>query len=442
MTLKELRKSKGLSQNEASFLLSIPLRTYKRLENDSSYVNTYKYKNVYTQISSFVASKKSRKIYNFVIVGAGYVGFSLAVLLAEKHHVTVVDTNEKKVSKINTRKPLFYDKEISYYLQNKTLYLKATTVNLDVYKNCDYVIISTPTNYDEESKNYDMSSVLSTIRDVRKANSKCTIVIKSTCYIGFTSSLKDNNIVFSPEFLREGKALYDNLHPSRIIIGGDQNKKEVKEFANILESFAVSPTKVLFMSSSEAEAVKLFSNSYLAMRVAYFNEMDSLLNSYGLNSYKVVNGVSLDPRIGDYYNNPSFGYGGYCLPKDTKALISQMSVISNNELLSSISKSNDSRKQFIINDIVSKLEPDPQNKVVGVFSLLSKTGTDNTRYSSVIDIVGGLEKIGTQVIIFDNEKMTLEDFKNKSDLIITNRYDSSLDDVAYKVYTRDLFKRD
>ena len=442
MTLKELRLSKRISQSDASLILGIPLRTYKRIENDPSYICTHKYNFAYEKLSNTAENKKSTKKYNFAVVGAGYVGFSLAVLLSTRHHVTVVDINLDKIAKINERNPLFYDQDIEYYLKNKSLNLSASLINLEIYKHCDYVIVATPTDYDESLKKYDMTSVLNTIKDVRSINKKCTIIIKSTCHIGFTSSLNDSNIIFSPEFLREGRALYDNLYPSRIIIGGDQNKKEVREFASILKDLAISPTNVLFMSSSEAEAVKLFSNSYLAMRVAYFNEMDSLLNAYGLDSNKVVNGVSLDPRIGDYYNNPSFGYGGYCLPKDTKALISQMSDISNNELLTSIDKSNGSRKKYIVQDVLNKLGKDYKNKTVGVFSLISKTGTDNTRYSSIIDVIEGLKKHDIKIFIFNQQIMSLEEFKNKSDLIITNRYSSSLDDVSYKVYTRDLFKRD
>ncbi len=442
MTLKELRLSKRISQSDASLILGIPLRTYKRIENDPSYIGTHKYNFAYEKLSNTVENKKSTKKYNFAVVGAGYVGFSLAVLLSTRHHVTVVDINPDKIAKINERNPLFYDQDIEYYLKNKSLNLSASLINLEVYKHCDYVIVATPTDYDESLKKYDMTSVLNTIKDVRSVNKKCTIIIKSTCHIGFTSSLNDSNVIFSPEFLREGKALFDNLYPSRIIIGGDQNKKEVREFASILKDLAISPTNVLFMSSSEAEAVKLFSNSYLAMRVAYFNEMDSLLNAYGLDSNKVVNGVSLDPRIGDYYNNPSFGYGGYCLPKDTKALISQMEDVSNNELLTSIDKSNGSRKEYIVQDILYKLGKDYKNKTVGVFSLISKTGTDNTRYSSIKDVIEGLKKHNVKIIIFNQQIMSLEEFKNKSDLIITNRYSSSLDDVSYKVYTRDLFKRD
>ena len=442
MTLKELRLSKRISQSDASLILGIPLRTYKRIENDPSYIGTHKYNFAYEKLSNTVENKKSTKKYNFAVVGAGYVGFSLAVLLSTRHHVTVVDINPDKIAKINERNPLFYDQDIDYYLKNKNLNLSASLINLEIYKHCDYVIVATPTDYVESLKKYDMTSVLNTIKDVRSVNKRCTIIIKSTCHIGFTSSLNDSNIIFSPEFLREGRALYDNLYPSRIIIGGDQNKKEVREFASILKDLAISPTNVLFMSSSEAEAVKLFSNSYLAMRVAYFNEMDSLLNAYGLDSNKVVNGVSLDPRIGDYYNNPSFGYGGYCLPKDTKALISQMSDISNNELLTSIDKSNGSRKKYIVQDILNKLGKDYKNKTVGVFSLISKTGTDNTRYSSIIDVIEGLKKHDIKIIILNQQIMSLEEFKNKSDLIITNRYSSSLDDVSYKVYTRDLFKRD
>ena len=250
--------------------------------------------------------------------------------------------------------------------------------------------------------------------------------------------MKDPNIIFSPEFLREGKALLDNIYPSRIVIGSDNNKI-AKQFASIMENEALNSPETIFMSPSEAEATKLFSNAYLALRVAYFNEMDSLLSKFSLRSELVTSGVSLDPRIGNFYNNPSFGYGGYCLPKDTEALITQMKDVSNNELISSISKSNRSRKEYIAKDIEKLIKPED---TVGVYSLQAKSSSDNTRFAAIKDVIKELEKRNVHILIYDSNKMTLDEFKNKSDIIITNRYDSLLDDVKNKVYTRDLFKRD
>ena len=439
MNLKELRVSKGLSQKDASFFLSIPLRTYKRLENEPNYSKNSKYSYALNKLKDYKKEVANNKSYKITVVGAGYVGLSLAVLFSTTNRVNIVDINEDKINKINNREPIFVDKDIEYYLKNKKLDLEAHNIDLDIYKNSDYVIISTPTDYKEETKSYDMSNVINTIRDVRSVNKDCLIIIKSTCYIGFTKSLNDPNIIFSPEFLREGNALKDNLYPTRIIIGGDKNNKKIKEFANLLTRNALNSPLTLYMSSSEAEAVKLFSNAYLALRVSYFNEMDSLAASYDLDSKLITQGVSLDPRIGDYYNNPSFGYGGYCLPKDTNALISQMKDVSNNDLITAISNSNRSRKEFIVKDILKLIKP---NSTVGVFSLLSKSSGDNTRYSAIKDVIKGLENKGIKILIYDKNKMSLEDFKKKSDLIITNRYDSSLDDVKEKVYTRDLFKRD
>ena len=440
MNLKELRIKKGLSQSKVSLLTSIPLRTYKRIENNSSYNGSHKYLFAYKRISEYNPKiHKPVPQQRITIVGAGYVGFSIAVLLSTHHQVTVVDIDQTKVDKINRREPLFVDKEIEHYLKTKKLNLRATPIDLSSYKDSDYIIVSTPTDYDEEKKTFDMRSVLNTIVDVRKVNKDALIVIKSTCYIGFTESLNDKNIIFCPEFLREGKALLDNLYPSRIIIGGEKENKAVRQFAELMEAETLNNPNVLFMSRSEAEATKLFSNAYLALRVAYFNEMDSLLNKYSLRSDLVTAGVSLDPRIGDYYNNPSFGYGGYCLPKDTEALISQMGEVSNNELISSISKSNKSRKSYIAKDIMNRIKP---NDVVGVYSLQAKASSDNTRFAAIKDVINELTKYNVHILIYESDKMTLEEFKNKSDLIITNRYDSSLDDVIDKVYTRDVYKRD
>ena len=440
MDLKELRIKKGLSQSKASLLTDIPLRTYKRVENDPSYHGTHKYSYAYKKINDYVPkTHKSVPQYRITVVGAGYVGFSIAVLLSTHHQVTVVDINEDRVNKINRREPLFIDKDIEHYLKTKKLNLRATPIDLSVYKDSDFVIISVPTDYDNEKKTYDMSNVINTVNDIRKVNKDVLIVIKSTCYIGFTESLNDENIIFSPEFLREGKALSDNIYPSRIIIGGEKSNKMVRQFASIMEVETLNYPETIYMSRSEAEATKLFSNAYLSLIVAYFNEMDSLLNQYSLRSDLVTSGVSLDPRIGNYYNNPSFGYGGYCLPKDTEALISQMGDVSNNELISSISKSNQSRKEYIAKDIMKKIK---LGDTVGVYSLQAKSSSDNTRFAAIKDVIKELEKQNIHILIYEESNISLIEFKSKSDLIITNRYDPLLDDVAYKVYTRDIFKRD
>ena len=436
MNLKELRISKGLTQKEASFITSIPLRTYKRVELDEGH---YKYKEAVKLISSYSNETKiNLEPKKIMVIGAGYVGFSLSVLLSEKNEVTVIDINEEKIKQINARKPIFRDEEVAYFLKNKELNLRGDTLKKENIAGQDYVIIALPTNYIEEKQSYDMSVITDTFHEIRKYNKTALIVIKSTSYIGYTESLNDKDIIFCPEFLREGQALKDNLYPSRIIIGGDKSNKKVKEFVSILLNASLNHPQVLYMSSREAEAVKLFSNTYLAMRVAYFNELDSLAASMNMDSKNIVQGVSLDPRIGDYYNNPSFGYGGYCLPKDTQELISQMQNINNNDLLSSITKSNQSRKEYIINDIYSKLK----GNVVGVFSLVAKSKSDNTRFSAIFDVIKGLESKGVEVIIYDSNKMSLQEFKNKCDLIIVNRYSKELDDVKSKVYSRDLFMRD
>ena len=439
MELKKLRVSKGLTQEQVSFISGVPLRTYKRIENDSKYQNSSKYKDVFSSLELYQKKQNSGlPTCNIVVVGAGYVGFSLAVLLSNHHHVTVVDIKEEKVNKINNRIPVFKDKLIEQFLKTRKLDLHASLPNREIYENADYVILALPTDYDEQTKKYNASSLVNTIREIREVNKDVLIIIKSTCNIGFTESLNDKKVVFSPEFLREGNSLYDNLYPSRIIIGGSKTK-EVVNFVNLLKEETINNPSVLYMSSKEAEATKLFSNAYLAMRVAFFNELDSVSLSYNLSTSNVIEGVSLDPRIGDYYNNPSFGYGGYCLPKDTSALISQSENVSNNDLLSSIDRSNKSRKQLIVDDIVSRLKPD---SVIGVYSLESKKDSDNTRHAAIIDVINGLNKLGFTVIYNNPNDQSFEEFKKKSDLIITNRYDSSLDDVKHKVYTRDIFIRD
>ena len=340
MTLKELRKYKKITQEEASNICHIPLRSYKRLESDESYKNSLKYANAYNSLELYdKRNSRDYEPYNIAVVGAGYVGFSTAVLLSLNNHVSVVDINKDKVDLINKRKPIFKDFEIEKYLKEKKLLLEAFLPSPDLYKNQDYVILALPTDFDEKTKLLNTENIVKVVDEIRSVNKKCLIIIKSTCYVGFTESLNDTGVIFCPEFLREGHALSDNLNPSRIIIGTKVRNKKVNDFAALLRRSTNSRPKVLFMSPSEAEATKLFSNAYLAMRVAYFNELDSFAIKHGIDSKNIIEGVSLDSRIGDYYNNPSFGYGGYCLPKDTLSLINQMNDV-DSELITSIDKSN------------------------------------------------------------------------------------------------------
>lgn len=440
MNLKQLRKYKGLTQEVASEICDIPLRTYKRLENDESYISTLKYKEAYNHLDKYESSGVIDQNYNILVIGAGYVGLSIATLLSLNNHISIVDINKDKVDNINNRVPLFKDELIEQWFKTKKLDLKTYLPGPNLYKDKDYIIVAIPTDYDEATKLLDTSGVLKLVKEIRNINKSVTIVIKSTCYIGFTDTLNDKNIIYCPEFLREGRALLDNLYPSRIVIGGDKTNKKVKEFAKLLQGSTLNTAKVLYMSSKEAEAVKLFSNTYLAMRVAYFNELDSFAMSNGINTKNIIEGVSLDERIGDYYNNPSFGYGGYCLPKDTLSLINQMSYIGNSNLISSIDKSNQSRKSQIVDDILSRLKSSGGN-TVGIYSLESKSSSGNNRNSSILDIVSGLENKGIDIICYSMD-MDVAAFKSKCDVILTNRYNPSLDDVKEKVYTRDLFRRD
>ena len=441
MTLKELRISKRLTQPEASEICGVPLRSYKRLESDLSYVNSYKYKNAFKCLEEYKSLKNNKKDTNKVLViGAGYVGFSLAVLLSKNNDVIIVDIKEEKVKKVNERKPIFKDKEIEQWLTTKELNLKALLPNKELYKNKDFIILALPTDYDEKTNLLKTNNIFSLIKEIREINKKVLIVIKSTCYIGFTESLNDPNVIFCPEFLREGRALLDNLYPSRIIVGGDPKNYKVKRFGELLRRNSFNRAKVLYMSSKEAEAVKLFSNAYLAMRVAYFNELDSFAINNNVNSKNIIEGVCLDNRIGDYYNNPSFGYGGYCLPKDTLSLINQMKEVDNNSIISAIDRSNCSRKEYIVDDILSKLEKVNGN-TVGVYSIESKKDSDNKRHAAILDIIKGLEDKGIKIIYFSKE-ISLEQFKRDSDIILLNRYSQIFDDIKDKIYTRDIFIRD